>query len=305
MVPKRVEATGGIHREEKVKKKPYVTREEFAAALEANNKRQGFESWYLQHALSRGWQTFRHLPVGTGTERLLDVGGMGGLFAPAYFDLFGYGSVSVLGNDAPASGRVTIERQSGPCEMAAVQCDIEKDVWPFPDGTFDAIVCTEVLEHLLFDPLFAVSEMCRVLKPGGGVLITVPNTCSDECLLWLLNDMQPCSLRFYNTKVVRTGRKDVDAIANMGHFHEYTRREMECLLEAAGFGIEEIGSFSTHPLHMATFKLRLLLRIVRMLFPRARRLPGTNLCVFARKKAYCPLEQNANRYPEPLYHSID
>lgn len=287
-----------------MRKNGTITPEEFYETLTANNRRQGFEPWYLNHALPRGWQTFRHLPSGTGTEHLLDVGGMGGLFAPAYFDLFGYGKVTVLGNDAPASGCVTIERKDGPCEMEAVQCDIEKDAWPFPDATFDAIVCTEVLEHLLFDPMFAASEMCRVLKRGGRVLITVPNTCSDECLLWLLNDMQPCSLRFYNTKVVRSGRKDVEAIANMGHFHEYTRRDMECLLEAAGFEIEEIGSFSTHPLHMVTFKLRLLLQIVRFLFPRARRLPGTNLFVLARKKDYCPLEKNGNRYPEPLYHLI-
>lgn len=281
------------------------TFDEFKDVLANNNADQGFHAGYLRHALRRGWETFRHLPCGTGTEHLLDVGGMGGLFAPAYFDLFGYGKVTVLGNDAPASGSVTIKRKSGSCEMAAVQCDIEQEIWPFPDGTFNAVVCTEVLEHLLFDPMFAVSEMCRVLKPGGSVLITVPNTCSDECLLWLLNDMQPCSLRFYNTKVVRTGRKDVDAIANMGHFHEYTRRDMECLLAAAGFGIEEIGSFSTHPLHMATFKLRLLLRIVRLLFPRARRFPGTNLFVVARKKAYCPLEKNGDRYPEPLYRPIE
>ncbi len=197
-----------------------ITPEKFCEALAANNRRNGFAEWYLNHALPRGWKTFRHLPSGTGKEHLLDVGGMGGLFAPAYFDLFGYGQVTVLGNDAPASGRVTIERECGPWHMPAVQCNIENQVWPFPDNTFDTVVCTEVLEHLLFDPMFAVSEMCRVLKPGGGVLITVPNTCSDECLLWLLNDMQPCSLRFYNTKVVQTGRKDVDAIANMGHFHE-------------------------------------------------------------------------------------
>ena len=79
---------------------------------------------------------------------------------------------------------------------------------------------------------------------------------------------------------------------------------MECLLEAAGFEIEEIGSFSTHPLHMATFRLRLLLRFIQILFPHARRLPGTNLYVVARKKAHCPLEKNENRYPEPLYRPI-
>ncbi len=42
---------------------------------------------------------------------------------------------------------------------------------PFSSGAFDALVCTEVLEHLL-DPSAAASEMIRVLKPGGRLALT-------------------------------------------------------------------------------------------------------------------------------------
>lgn len=42
---------------------------------------------------------------------------------------------------------------------------------PFGDATVDAIVCTEVLEHLL-DPPAAAAEMIRVLKPGGRLVLT-------------------------------------------------------------------------------------------------------------------------------------
>lgn len=46
-------------------------------------------------------------------------------------------------------------------------------VLPFPDGTFEAALCTEVLEHVP-DPGPFVSEMQRVLKPGGLAIVTLP-----------------------------------------------------------------------------------------------------------------------------------
>lgn len=42
---------------------------------------------------------------------------------------------------------------------------------PFADGEFDVILCSEVLEHL-HTPEKAISEMCRVLKPGGELILT-------------------------------------------------------------------------------------------------------------------------------------
>lgn len=52
---------------------------------------------------------------------------------------------------------------------------------PFPDGQFDVVVMCEVLEHLSDDVLHAtLSEVRRVLKPGGRFIGTVP---ADENLL--------------------------------------------------------------------------------------------------------------------------
>jgi SAM-dependent methyltransferase len=42
---------------------------------------------------------------------------------------------------------------------------------PFPDSSFDRILCTEVLEHC-HTPQLAVSEMHRVLSPGGKLVLT-------------------------------------------------------------------------------------------------------------------------------------
>ena len=44
---------------------------------------------------------------------------------------------------------------------------------PLADGEFDFVVCTEVLEHLA-EPAQALRELRRVLRRGGGLLITVP-----------------------------------------------------------------------------------------------------------------------------------
>lgn len=44
---------------------------------------------------------------------------------------------------------------------------------PLKDNTIDAIICLAVLEHVE-NPLVAVQEMRRVLKPGGRCLIYVP-----------------------------------------------------------------------------------------------------------------------------------
>jgi SAM-dependent methyltransferase len=44
---------------------------------------------------------------------------------------------------------------------------------PVPDASFDAILCTEVLEHVP-DPVAAVREMARVLRRGGRLILTAP-----------------------------------------------------------------------------------------------------------------------------------
>jgi len=50
-------------------------------------------------------------------------------------------------------------------------CDITKI--PLPAATLDAVVCTEVLEHVT-DPISVLREFGRLLKPGGRLLLTAP-----------------------------------------------------------------------------------------------------------------------------------
>lgn len=56
---------------------------------------------------------------------------------------------------------------------------------PFKDGVFDKVVCTEVLEHVP-DHRAALSELIRVLKPGGLLAVSVP-AYIPEALYWRIS----------------------------------------------------------------------------------------------------------------------
>jgi SAM-dependent methyltransferase len=57
---------------------------------------------------------------------------------------------------------------------------------PFPDGAFDRVVASEVLEHLP-DDAGALAELVRVLRPGGRLAVTVPRWWP-EVVCWALSD---------------------------------------------------------------------------------------------------------------------
>lgn len=66
---------------------------------------------------------------------------------------------------------------------------------PFPDDTFDGVLCTEVLEHVE-DLEGIMDEIRRVLKPGGKALITVP-------FVWNEHEMPFDFRRFTLTGITR------------------------------------------------------------------------------------------------------
>ena len=55
--------------------------------------------------------------------------------------------------------------------LADVKMDIHK--MPFEDNSFDVIFCNHVLEHVESDHI-AMTEMKRVLKPGGWAILQIP-----------------------------------------------------------------------------------------------------------------------------------
>jgi SAM-dependent methyltransferase len=100
-------------------------------------------------------ETRRRRPSG----RLLDLGAGSKPYEPLYSSYFA-DSTSV---DVPHSAHDT----------SSVDVMAWADDLPFPDGSFDCVICTEVLEHCP-DPLAVMREICRVLTPGGRALVTTP-----------------------------------------------------------------------------------------------------------------------------------
>lgn len=60
-----------------------------------------------------------------------------------------------------------------PKQKFSVEAFADAQALPFSSHSFDTILCTELLEHLRF-PAKALSEIKRVLKPGGYVILSAP-----------------------------------------------------------------------------------------------------------------------------------
>lgn len=130
-----------------------------------------------------------------------------------------------------------------------IVCDIT--AIPEPDASFDAVLCVEVFEHLP-EPLGALDELVRLLRPGGHLVLTAPF----------------CAFTHFAPFFFNTG------------FSEYWHRQH---LEARGMEVVELAPNGNYPAYLAqevgripdmarryagvtpTYVERLGLRIVRSL----------------------------------------
>ena len=102
------------------------------------------------------------------------------------------------------------------------------------DETYDAVICSEVLEHLP-DDVSAVAEVFRVLKPGGLFVSTVPN--ANYPLAWdPLNWVREhAGLGHFNPSNGWLG-----GIWALDHQRLYTPQQFEGLIRGGGFKIREV-----------------------------------------------------------------
>lgn len=86
---------------------------------------------------------------------------------------------------------------------------------PFADGSFDAVVCKDVIEHVP-DARVVIREVARVLKPGGRVFLSAP-----DAQRWVWEDYT--------------------------HVRPFPRAAMRRLLLDQGLAIERLGHESVMP----------------------------------------------------------
>ena len=146
---------------------------------------------------------------------------------------------NVTGCDiAPERYATTIDKIG----IHVVKCDIETEKLPFSDNSFDAVIFNELFEHLRINPIFTLSEVLRVMKPGAPMMLSSPNLRS-------LRGIANFLLKNRTSGNPYAEYQKLEKLGHMGHVREYTTKEVIEFLESVGFVVTRViyrGRFNTN-----------------------------------------------------------
>jgi glycosyltransferase involved in cell wall biosynthesis/SAM-dependent methyltransferase len=198
---------------------------------------------YLETHQTRLLKTLEMIPPGGPCDRILEMGAYLQI-TPALRSKLGYGYVRgcYYGKAGRTDHRVVTSEEGENFECDIDHFDAEKDPFPYPDGHFSTVVCGELIEHLFEDPMHLMSEVNRILKPGGHLVLTTPNIAALRGISAILLGYHP---GFFHAYIKPSESGEVDA----RHNREYTAGEIHRLLETSGFEVArlETGEFRDEP----------------------------------------------------------
>ncbi len=142
---------------------------------------------------------------------------------------------AVIGVDW-AEGSLARSRTRG---LTVVRASLDAAL-PFAAGSFDVVIMSEVIEHLV-DPDLALVEVRRVLVSGGTLLLSTPNLAAWFNRLLLLAGVQPVFSEVSSLGIF--GRPGTQVV---GHLRLFTARALRQVLAAHGFAGIELAGASYH-----------------------------------------------------------
>jgi glycosyltransferase involved in cell wall biosynthesis/SAM-dependent methyltransferase len=198
---------------------------------------------YLHTHETRLAKTLAITPPGGPCDRILEMGAYLQI-TPALRTRLGYGYVRgcYYGKLGRVDHRTVVSTEGETFDCDIDHFDAEKDPFPYPNDYFSTVLCCELIEHLFEDPMHLMSEINRILKPGGHVVLTTPNVAALRGISAILQGYHP---GFFHAYIKPAESGEVDA----RHNREYTPREIYQLLENSGFEIAllETGEFLDEP----------------------------------------------------------
>ncbi|HYL75868.1 MAG TPA: glycosyltransferase [Bryobacteraceae bacterium] len=199
---------------------------------------------YIETHLTRLEKTLSIIPPGGPEDRILEMGSYLQI-TPALATRLGYGEVRGC-YYGPAGVIEPRQATSSGGEQFACEIDLfdaEKDRFPYPGRHFSTVLCCELLEHLVDDPMRMMAEINRILKPGGHLVLTTPNISSLRAITAVLHGYSPGFFPAYIRPPA--GGEEPEA----RHNREYTPREIKLLLLDSGFEVTllDTGEFRQEP----------------------------------------------------------
>lgn len=110
--------------------------------------------------------------------------------------------------------------------------NVETGALPFADNYFNVLLFSEVIEHLVTNPLVYLHEFKRVLKSGGRLILTTPNAAGLHKIIPIL-----CGRTTYFSLPQLYKTLPGDDSIYYRHNREFTKNELAEILEQAGFTV--------------------------------------------------------------------